>query len=134
MIAPHDTLRGGPGRGSRSFFSAGAGLLLLAWLLIPTAPAVPGSGVDCELTFEPTYVEVGSDSTTVRAIPSEEVGEFDNVTVDPDSGLEVSLIPDQHLHVLVDASEGEPGDWHLSLNHGEMSVCSGALTVRAPQR
>lgn len=114
--------------GGRTFLSAGAGLLLLLWVLAPTVVTV----ADCELTFEPTYVEVGYDSTVVQAIPSEEVGEFDNVTVDPDSGLEVSLVPDQLLQILVDATEGVEGEWAVTLNHGEMALCTGPLTVTDP--
>jgi len=113
--------------GQRTFLSAGAGLLLLAWLMVPMAPME----LECELSFEPAQVQIGNESAVVMAVPSEDVGPVNRVEVESGSGLQVTLDQNRPLHLLVNASSGNEGDWEVVLNHGEEAVCSGTLEVTA---
>jgi hypothetical protein len=109
----------------RTLLSVGAGVLLLAWVMAPAMPV----DHDCELTFEPPQVQVGSESTAVHATPSEEIGEVSEVTADPRSGLEISFGEEGPLSLEVNASEAVAGSWLVALSHDGESVCSGALRV-----
>lgn len=114
--------------GGRTLFSAGAGLLLLAWLMVPVAPVQP----DCELSFQPAQVEAGSESAVVQAIPSEEIDGVDAVQAERGSGLAVNLDPDRPLHLHVDATDASEGQWAVTLSFDGQPVCTGSLGVTAP--
>lgn len=118
-------------KAGHTFFSLGVGLLLLAWIAAP-GPTVPMT--DCELAFEPGQVQAGSESTTVQAVPSEEIGEVTGVTVDRGSGLAITLADGPPLHLDVNASEANEGEWTVTLNREEEALCSGPLTVLADGR
>lgn len=109
----------------RTLLSVGAGILLLAWIMAPAAPV----DHDCELTFEPAQVLVGSEATAVQATPSEEIGEVSEVTADRQSGLQITFGEDGPLSLEVNASEAVVGSWLVTLSHDGEAVCSGALTV-----
>lgn len=108
-----------------TFYSMGVGILLLAWLAAP--PATPTQ--ECELAFEPAQVEVGSESTLVQAIPSEEIGEVDAVSAEDGSGLEITLVPDEAFLLEVNADSASEGEWQVTLSRDEEALCSGPLSV-----
>jgi hypothetical protein len=130
MLGTMNILRNRAHPAGATFFSAGAGLLLMAWLMVPvgTTPAA------CELTLEPAQVEAGTPSAEVQAIASEEIGEVDGVRADRASGLQVSLLGGLPYSLEVNAADAVAGDWEVSLLQGDAAVCSGTLTVTAPGR
>ncbi len=113
-----------------TFFSLGAAALLLAWVAGPVS-TTPAS--DCELAFEPAQVQAGTASTMVQAIPSEQLGEVTGVTAEEASGLAISLVEDQPLHLDVDATDAHGGEWAVTLMWEEEALCSGPLTVLGAQ-
>ncbi|TVP45284.1 MAG: hypothetical protein EA350_09615 [Gemmatimonadales bacterium] len=105
----------------------GTGALLMTTLATTPAPVLDNA--DCVLTFEPHMVVAGSEALEIQFEASQEIETPDALTFQEESGLTGSLIEERPTHLLVDPTEGEAGEWMVTLHHAEVPVCTGTIHV-----
>ncbi len=117
----------------KAHFLSAAVVGSFALFALTTPPTDPvASDLECTLSFDPSSVTAGGETTQVRLIPSEEVEGVDAASVADDSRLVVSFNPARPLLLTVNPAEARVGSWNVTLHAGETAVCTGALTVEEP--